>query len=207
MEINISRGIRQGCPLSALLFIIVAEVLAIKIRTCKEIKGISVKRNSNIKHLKISQLADDTTLFLKNISEVPLIINKVEEFGLYSGLKLNKSKTKGLWIGKLKNNKSDREYEIQFTNTHVKALGVIFGNNRKECDKLNWDHKILECQSILSKWNKRNLTFYGRILTIKSIVLPKLIYLIQNLDIPKSVINQINSFFFKFLWKAQNDKI
>ena len=35
-------GIRQGCPLSALLLDIVLEVLAIEIREEKEIKGIYI---------------------------------------------------------------------------------------------------------------------------------------------------------------------
>jgi hypothetical protein len=60
---NISCGIRQGCPLSALIFIIVAEILAIKIRSSKDIHGITVKNDNVINKLKITQLADDTTLF------------------------------------------------------------------------------------------------------------------------------------------------
>ena len=36
-----SRGIRQGCPMSALLFIIAIEVMAIDIRENKKIHGIN----------------------------------------------------------------------------------------------------------------------------------------------------------------------
>ena len=68
---KISRGIRQGCPLSAQIFIIVAEVLAIKIRNTANITGIPVKSGEIINTIKISQLADDTTLFLKNENDVP----------------------------------------------------------------------------------------------------------------------------------------
>ena len=56
---NLRRGVRQGCPLSPLLYILCAEVFALSIRADKEIKGIQI--NHEVQH-KISQYADDTTL-------------------------------------------------------------------------------------------------------------------------------------------------
>ena len=46
----ISRGIRQGCPISALLFIMCAEVLAIAIREQQNINGIVVSTKKIIFH-------------------------------------------------------------------------------------------------------------------------------------------------------------
>ena len=56
---KLSRGIRQGCPISALLFLLVAEVAAVLIRQSNDIHGIYV----NEQEISMSQLADDTTLF------------------------------------------------------------------------------------------------------------------------------------------------
>jgi hypothetical protein len=87
------RGIRQGCPASALIFILEVEIMAIKLRETKHIRGIEIKLNSITGNLKICQLADDTTLFLKTKHEITIAMNIIEEFGNLSGLKLNKYKT------------------------------------------------------------------------------------------------------------------
>ena len=57
-----------------------------------------MKKNS----IKISQLADDTTLFYNSKEDVLKAMNEIEIFGSFSGLLLNRNKTEGVWIGKLK---------------------------------------------------------------------------------------------------------
>ena len=64
---NVERGIRQGCSISPLLFITVTELLAIAV-TNSNIEGLNINNNKLI----ISQLADETTIFLKNKEQIPL---------------------------------------------------------------------------------------------------------------------------------------
>ena len=59
--IDLHIGVRQGCPLSALLFIMVAEILSTRMRTCDQITGVQIRINNEPRPLKITQLADDTT--------------------------------------------------------------------------------------------------------------------------------------------------
>jgi hypothetical protein len=47
--------------------------------------------------LKISQLTDDTTLFLKSKNEIAIALNIMEIFGNLSGLKFNRNKTEGIY--------------------------------------------------------------------------------------------------------------
>ena len=53
--------------------------------------------------IKIYLLADDTTLFMSSKEEISFALNEIEIFGSLSGLMLNRNKTQGMWVGKLKN--------------------------------------------------------------------------------------------------------
>ena len=57
-----TRGIRQGCPISAILYLFVAEILSIKIKGNENIEGFTC-RNMN-KDVKTIQHADDLTMAL-----------------------------------------------------------------------------------------------------------------------------------------------
>ena len=86
-------------PISAYLFLMAAEILSMLIKSNKYIRGIRI----NNTEFKISQFADDTTLTLDG-SQVSLqaALNTLETYGTYSGLKMNKEKTKVYLVGKEK---------------------------------------------------------------------------------------------------------
>ena len=72
-KFQICRGIRQDCPLSAMLFILVVETLAERIRRNDKIKGILFGKNE-IMESKFLQYADDTSVFLRENSSVKHIM-------------------------------------------------------------------------------------------------------------------------------------
>ena len=72
-----TRGICRGCPLSALLFVLSVEIMALRIRNNKNIKGFQVQIDEINHSIKISQLADDTTLFFNPKTEISLALNEI----------------------------------------------------------------------------------------------------------------------------------
>ena len=93
---ELQRGVRQGCPLSGILFVIAVEILANSIRDDQSIMGINIKG----KEYKLSQYADDTSCFVRDIDSVVKLFEKLEAFKSCSGLELNRSKTEAMWLGK-----------------------------------------------------------------------------------------------------------
>jgi len=64
---GLERGVRQGCHLSGLLFVIGIDVLANALRNKNTIYGIKVGE----KEIKASLYADDTTIFVRDQNSVP----------------------------------------------------------------------------------------------------------------------------------------
>ena len=100
---SLSRGVRQGCPLSPYLFILCAEVLANAVRKDENIRGINI---ANVE-CKLSQYADDTTMILDG-SELSLsrTLLLLDNFAISSRLKINYEKTEALWMGSYKDRDS-----------------------------------------------------------------------------------------------------
>ena len=127
-----SKGVRQGCPLSPYLFILSAEVLSNKIRQDSNVRGIKVLG----KEIKLSQYADDTTLFNADIESLEMALKIVGDFGRIAGLSLNIKKTKVLWLGKWKS-KRNKPLDLKWFHSPVKILGIYFSNNIKGNNELN----------------------------------------------------------------------
>ena len=97
-DIHIGRGIRQGCPLSLPLYVMVAEVLAIQVRKKQNIKGFHIPGRT--KETKNILFADDNTALLTTPISIDEMFKEFDKFEEASGCNLNKDKIKGLIIGK-----------------------------------------------------------------------------------------------------------
>jgi len=73
---KVTRGIRQGCPISAMLFLLVVELLSAVIKKSPNIEGLHIGDETFV----ITQLADDTTLFVKDDKSIRCLMQIMESF-------------------------------------------------------------------------------------------------------------------------------
>ena len=123
---SLQRGVRQGCPLSGVLFVLGIELLSRAIKNDPTIKGIQVNKHE----LKISQYADDTAVFVRDLDSVVSLLKVLNEFKELSGLEINTTKTEAMWLGKWKDRK-DEPFGFKWPKEPVNALGVFFSRPRK----------------------------------------------------------------------------
>jgi hypothetical protein len=131
---RINKGVRQGDPLSAYLFIIALEILAINIRENQQIKGLKIGEHE----IKLNIFADDLTAFLKNKSSYMTLLECADEFSICSGLKINKEKTEAMWLGSAYGNRNEM-LDIKNIDKPIKILGIYFTYNEKKRNELNFD--------------------------------------------------------------------
>ena len=177
-------------------------MLKLKIRQSKLVKGINIYGNE----VKVSQFADDTNLFCEDITSVENAFCLVNDFAPVSGLKLNVKKTKALWLGRWRNNRTT-PLQLTWPRDPVKILGIYFSYDDKMNDHYNFNLKIQKLQIHLDMWSSRNLTLFGKVLIIKSLGLSQILYSASNTNVPKDAITTVKRKLFSFLWNKKKDKI
>ena len=200
---SLSRGVRQGCPLSPLLYVLVAEVLACNIRCHPNISGLTLS-SSSVPLPPFSQYADDTSVILTSDRA---ILATFEVYDLYqqgSGAKLNLSKCKGLWLGAW-NGRVDCPVAIEWGSVKLKVLGVFLGPLASPED--NWRPRISAVENVLLSWRQRSLSYRGKALIINALALSRIWYVASLVYMPPFVLRELNQLVFKFFWSGKRDLV
>lgn len=196
---NISRGIRQGCPISPFLFILATEMLAILIDKNNSFDKLNVFG----RQIGISQLADDTVFFLKNQHQIDKAIHLCDLFSKASGLYLNINKCELIAI-------HDSELDSLFNipiKSSVKYLGITITKDSNHSIQENFVKKLLKAKTILNSWIQRDISIFGRILLTKMELLSRFVYPASSLAIPSHLIKECNTAIFNFIWKNRHHYI
>ena len=95
---KLEKGMRQGDLVSVYLFVLCLEILFMLIKNNKNIKGIEMFENTFL----YTSYTDDSTFFLKDKNSIKELLNTINYFLSFTGLKPNLSKCQVARIGALK---------------------------------------------------------------------------------------------------------
>lgn len=169
------RGIRQGCPLSGMLYDVSVEPLLVNLR--RELEECAVR----LPYVSIRPLvlayADDLSLFLARDEGFPIARAVFEQFERSAGAKVNLTKSHGLWCGSWRG-RMDAPLGIQWTDTRLKYLGVYIG-----CDATARNrHTALEKVSgAISAWQSRlfHFSLKGRAVVLNYVVASSIVHILK----------------------------
>ena len=199
---KLGRGVRQGCPLSCILFILCVEIMGTRIRKNIDIKGIKI---GNVEQ-KLKQFADDCSCFLKNIESIYTLIDCIKGFSLQSGLKLNSEKSILFFLGPWKN-KDANIFNMRIERSTLNMLGVEIGRSKDIKRQKKFEIKIPKLINQLYIHSQRDLSLCGKILLTKTFGISKFIHPLAITDSSKLVLDKIQTEINKFIWSYKPPKV
>ena len=202
--IFLGRGVRQGCPLSPLLYVLVSEVLSTQVRKCREIEGFRLPGAGGLQ-FKISQYADDATNFLKTERSLRLLLETVRTYEKGSGAKLNTSKSEAMWLGRWRANTAT-PFGLKWVNK-MRILGVHFSNGLLSVENDNWKHILDKMETVLNLWSQRDLSFLGRAMIVNVLGASRFWHVAKVLPPPGWVVQRYNKIVWPFIWKGKMESV
>ncbi len=201
--VNIHCGVRQGCPLSALLYVLCIEPLAQILRRENRITGVTIPGSGGLS-TKCSIYMDDFNILCTDLLSVNRALDLTDFYGQASGSKLNREKTQAQFYGPWTASQTTG-LPLTVTQTGQKILGVKF--DREGGGEENWPDLVGKVKQRLGYWGLRGLTMEGKVLIIKAVILPLLLLISSVFIPPRRVLLDLDRATFYFLWGSKWERL
>ncbi|XP_048491336.1 uncharacterized protein LOC125492674 [Beta vulgaris subsp. vulgaris] len=197
-----SRGIRQGDPLSPYIFVLCMERLSLLIQQKLDIKTwkpLMITRDIGLSHLFY---ADDVFLFGKaSWDNLSLMMEVLNDFGVLSGLFLNKLKSTIIVPKKMDHNvrQSLNSFSgLLVSSNFGKYLGVHISPNKLR--KLDYLDLLDKTTDKIRGWQAKLLNMAGRCTLIKSVLNSYPLHVMQTNILPIGILDDLKKKIKRFLW-------
>ena len=200
---SLRRGVRQGDPLSCLLFNFAIEPLAMRLRSV-----ISGFRVPNLPPVRVIMYADDTNLFLSTSDDVSSIKAELDSASFAIGSKFNHEKSIVKAIGSpefqsechasgLINGQTLPSATFLSPDEPLRILGVWVGP--PGCTSHRWLTIEKHIRSLTAQWSSIGTSVLNRVLLAKALMHSRCFYLLDGNSIPLPSLRRINGIIMRFV--------
>lgn len=192
--ISPSRGLKQGDPLSPILYNYSLEPLLLTIS--KHLTGISLFGQQIT---KIVAFADDCVVAINNKMDSILIEKIFDKYQQVSQAKINIKKTQFI---NLNNSKVNLPWKLKIKTTQVTHLGIVLSKSGFEIDLIE-SILISSITNKLNSWSCGNISIIGRICLVNTFLISKLYFTAHSIPFSQIFYKKISSIIQKFIWNSQ----
>ena len=200
---NIKRGVRQGCPLSMLLFVIFQNPLYIAFEKSNNIRPIEI----NTRPILQTGYADDTNVFTDNDESFVEIFKILHLFEKATNSKMNIRKTSvygfGRWKGRLIWPIDGLKTEVEYFST----LGIVYSENYDKALDVTWNKVFNKIKNRIPLMANRFFTLYQKAALVNCLLSSKIWYISHVYPLPMQYCMLINREIFHFIWGSYSNPL
>ena len=155
----IEQSVRQGCPLSPLLYVLALKLLLLMLRDVGENPALRIVPLAALLTARVSAFVDDITVFVSRLLDIEAVKKAVAGNERIAGARVNFDKSEGLrlcaWTG------SDTlPGPFRWNDELVPILGAWFGPDPQL--ERNWSEVHVKVNAQVETWLLRRLSLKGR---------------------------------------------
>ena len=206
---HVEWGLRQGCPLSPLLFLLVVEGLSHFLKqACEEgdFKGIEISKTLTVTHLLF---VDDILIFSDGSRRSMGALNRgLDLFRVPTGMVINEDKSTISWANLPEESIQLLRELFRFPNRNLDegVKYLVFHLKPNSYRKIEWAWLLSKIEKRIGAWSHKWLSRAGRLVLVKAVLEAMPIYWMPLIWIPKGILEKIRKLCFSFLWRGSQAK-
>lgn len=187
---EISQGVRQGCPLSPVLFVLSLEPFLQQVRRDTLIRGLPLPGSASA---VVNAYADDITVYVQDCDSLRRVWRIFDAYAAISGAALNFNKCHGISLGQLALWPS----EITRKPT-VKILGVWF--NANGASRKTWSNIYHAMEAEVEKLERFQVPLFERRHFAHSVLCGPAWYVARTIPPPRKTALRLQRLLTEFFW-------